>query len=201
MLPRPAAAKLAVIANQDKARPEDIDWSRPITGGPVERGFDYYFGVNCPNFSPYMYIENDHIVGPPPSEIWPHIGGRLSQHSGPAQEGFDRRRTPTILAEKAVRIITEAAKTPQPFFLYFALTGPHAPIIPNDAFKGRSGIGDYGDFVMEMDWTVGEVMKALERTGLADNTLVVFTSDNGPGWWNYEEAQITGITRWARCAV
>ncbi len=91
-----------------------------------------------------------------------------------------------------MRIITAAAKSSRPFFLYFALTGPHAPIIPNDAFKGRSGVGDYGDFVMEMDWTVGEVMKALERTGLADNTLVVFTSDNGPAWWNYEEAQIYG---------
>ncbi len=84
-----SAAKLDVIANQDDARPEDIDWSKPITGGPVDRGFDYYFGVNCPNFSPYIYIENDHVVGAPPSEIWPHIGGRLSQHSGP------RRRAST----------------------------------------------------------------------------------------------------------
>ena len=88
-----------------------------------------------------------------------------------------------------MELISDAAKTPKPFFLYFALTGPHSPIIPNDEFKGRSGIGDYGDFVMEMDWTVGEVTKALERSGLASNTLVIFTSDNGPENWNYEEAR------------
>ncbi|MCX6924957.1 MAG: sulfatase-like hydrolase/transferase [Verrucomicrobia bacterium] len=185
-----AAAKLAVLANQDKAEPGDIDWSKPITGGPIERGFDYYFGVNAPNFSPYLFIENDRIVGQPPTEVWPGLGSRLSQHAGPAQQGFDRKQTAPTLARKAVELITGAAKpSAHPLFLYFALTGPHSPIIPNDAFKGKSGIGDYGDFVMEMDWTVGEVTKALERSGLTTNTLVIFTSDNGPEHWNYEEAR------------
>jgi arylsulfatase A len=184
-----AAAKLRVTANQDRAEPGDIDWSKPITGGPVERGFDYYFGVNAPNFAPYAFIENDRLVGPPPTRRWPGVKGRMSQHAGPAQEGFDRWQIAPTLARKAVDVISDAAKTHKPFFLYFALTGPHSPIIPNDAFKGRSRIGDYGDFVMEMDWTVGEVMNALDRSGLAANTLVIFASDNGPEYWNYEEAR------------
>jgi arylsulfatase A-like enzyme len=186
------ADQLTRIANQDKAEPQDFDWSKPITGGPLERGFDYYFGVNAPNYAPYAFIENDRVAGPPPTQrVDQTTSGRLSQHRGPAQAGFDRQQIAPVLARKAVEWIENSAKTPgKPFFLYLALTGPHSPIIPNDQFKGRSGIGDYGDWVMEMDWTVGEVMQALERTGLATNSLVIFTSDNGPENWNYEEARI-----------
>jgi len=184
-----AAARCAKNAG-DLALCSDIDWSKPITGGPVERGFDYYFGVNCPNFSPYAFIENDRIAGPAPTEQWTRLGSRLSQHPGPAQAGFDRKQIAPTLARKAVEWIETSAKTPgKPFFLYLALTGPHSPIIPNDEFKGKSGIGDYGDWVMEMDWTVGEVMGALQRKGILTNTLVFFTSDNGPENWNYEEAR------------
>ena len=175
----------------DAALCSDIDWTKPITGGPVERGFDYYFGVNAPNFAPYAFLENDRIVGPPPSvRVEKSVGGRLSEHAGPAQIGFDRRQIAPTLARKAAEWIGTAGKVPgKPFFLYLALTGPHSPIIPNDRFKGKSGIGDYGDFVMEMDWTVGEVMNALERAGLVRNTLVILTSDNGPENWNYAEAR------------
>jgi arylsulfatase A-like enzyme len=89
-----AAAKLALVDNQDKAEPGDIDWSKPFTGGPTERGFDYYFGVNLPNHSPYVFLENNHIVGPAPSERWPSIRGRLAQQAGPGQMGFDRTFKP-----------------------------------------------------------------------------------------------------------
>ena len=175
----------------DLATPADIDWSQPITGGPIDRGFESYFGVNAPNFSPYAFIENDRIFGAAPAQRFEQsISGRLSQHPGPMQEGFDRKQIAPTLAQKAVDMINNAAAIPDhPFFLYFALTGPHSPIIPNEVFLGKSGIGKYGDFVMEMDWSVGEVMKALERNGLAENTLVIFTSDNGPENWNYEEAR------------
>lgn len=172
------------------ATPADIDWTKPITGGPTDQGFDSYFGVNAPNFSPYAFIEDNHIAGPAPSVRWEkQIDGRLSRLPGPMQSGFDTKTIAPTFARKAVEFIGAAAKTPEkPFFLYFALTGPHSPIIPNEEFKGKSGIGDYGDWVMEMDWTVGEVMKAIDRNGLARNTLVIFTSDNGPEHWNYEEA-------------
>jgi arylsulfatase A len=186
-----AARKLTGIANQDKALPGDFDWTRPITGGPLGRGFDYFFGVNCPNYAPYAFMENDRIFGAAPSQlVEKSVSGRLSEHAGPAQPGFDRKQIAPTLARKAAEWITATTNAPgKPFFLYLALTGPHSPIIPNDAFKGKSGIGDYGDFVMEMDWTVGEVMAALQRVGVATNTLVIFTSDNGPENWNYEEAR------------
>ena len=183
-----AAAAKKVAKNKDSATCADIDWSKPIPGGPTDRGFNYYFGVNVPNFSPYAFIQNDHLIGPAPTREFPNIGGRLSQLPGPGQAGFDRRQVAPTLAKKACEWIDAAAKTGKPFFLYLALTGPHSPIIPNDEFKGRSGVGDYGDWVMEMDWTVGEVVAALKRARVAGNTLVVFTSDNGPEIWNYEEA-------------
>lgn len=185
-----AEKRLATKAG-DLATPADIDWNKPITRGPIDRGFDSYFGVNAPNFSPYAFIENDRIFGEAPAlRFEKSVGGRLSQHPGPMQEGFDRKQIAPTLAQKAVEMIDGAAAvSDQPFFLYFALTGPHSPIIPNEAFIGKSGIGEYGDFVMEMDWSVGQVMVALERNGLAENTLVIFTSDNGPENWNYEEAR------------
>src|SRR5581483_12524876 len=80
----------------------------------------------------------------------------------------------------AVRHVEQAAKADKPFFFYLPLTSPHYPVVPAPEFKGRSGAGDYGDFVVQTDWTVGEVLKALDRAGVADNTLVIFTSDNGP---------------------
>ncbi len=169
-----------VAKNKDSATCADVDWSKPIGGGPTDRGFDYYFGVNVPNFSPYAFIENDRLVGPAPTLEVSNIGGRLSRLPGPGQAGFDRKQVAPTLAKKACQWIASSAKTGKPFFLYLALTGPHSPIIPNDEFKGRSGIGDYGDWVMEMDWTVGEVVTAIKRAGVADNTLVIFTSDNGP---------------------
>ena len=182
-----AAKKVA--KHKDSATCADIDWSKPISGGPTDRGFDYYFGVNVPNFSPYAFIQNDRLVGPAPTREFPNIGGRLSQLPGPGQAGFDRKQVAPTLAKKACEWIDASAKTGKPFFLYLALTGPHSPIIPNDEFKGKSGVGDYGDWVMEMDRTVGEVVATLKRAGVAGNTLVVFTSDNGPEIWNYEEAR------------
>jgi arylsulfatase A-like enzyme len=85
-----------------------------------------------------------------------------------------------VLTRRAVAWVEEAARSGQPFFLYLPLTSPHYPIVPAPEFKGRSGAGDYGDFVVQTDWTVGQVLAALERTGVADNTLVIVTSDNGP---------------------
>jgi arylsulfatase A-like enzyme len=84
------------------------------------------------------------------------------------------------LTRRAVDYIADAGKKRQPFFLYFALTSPHYPIVPAPEFIGKSQAGAYGDFVVQTDWTVGQVLAALDRAGVADNTLVVFTSDNGP---------------------
>ena len=129
----------------------DIDWSQPIAGGPTSRGFDYYFGVNVPNFSPYAFIQNDRIVGPAPPRDVPHIGGRLNQHCRPRPGRLRPQAIAPTLAKKACAVARLLPPSPASRSSLLALTGPHSPIIPNDEFKGKSGIGDYGDWVWK--WT------------------------------------------------
>ncbi len=158
----------------------NVDFTKPIPDGPIARGFDHYFGVDLPNFPPYCFIENDRTVGIP-SQASPQTKGGFNR-PGPMVAGWNLTNIMPEITTRAVRYIeSAAAKSPtKPFFLYFPLTAPHYPIVPAPAFKGRSQAGDYGDFVAQVDSTVGEVMAALARTGLATNTLVIFTSDNGP---------------------
>jgi arylsulfatase A-like enzyme len=129
-----------------------------IIGGPVTRGFDYFWG--CSNARTMSgLIENDRVIEElPPIQMLPRLARRAVEHIG----------------ERA-----EAARAGRPFFLYVALTSPHTPILPTPEWQGRSGLGDYGDFVMQTDAVVGDILAALDRHGLADDTLVVFTSDNG----------------------
>lgn len=141
----------------------NIDCASPIGGGPTDRGFDTYFGVDVPNFTPYTWFEDDRVVEPPsvpkPDEVY--------GHAGQAVPGWDHAEMVPEFTRRAVQLIETTAtdSNPAPLFLYFPLTSPHSPIVPNEQFKGQSGIGDYGDFVMEVDWIVGELMDALERTG------------------------------------
>jgi arylsulfatase A-like enzyme len=159
-------------------RLSNVDFTRPITEGPTTRGFDYYFGTDVPNYPPYCFIENDRTVGIPSVED----GGRAEgfNRPGPMLPGWKLVDILPALTRRAVRYVEEAATSGKPFFLYFPLTSPHYPVVPTPEFKGRSGAGDFGDFVVQTDWTVGEVLKALERSGVASNTLVIVTSDNGP---------------------
>ena len=154
---------------------ENVDFATPIRNGPTTRGFDYYFGTSVPNFPPYCFIENDRTVGIP-TETKPKD---MFGHPGPMLPGWKLVDILPKLTEKAVEYVGQRAKSGQPFFLYFPLTAPHTPIVPAPAFQGKSRATHYGDFVHQVDWTVGQVMRALEEHGMADNTLVVFTSDNG----------------------
>jgi arylsulfatase A len=158
-------------------RLSNVDFTRPIADGPITRGFDYYFGVDLPNFPPYCYLENDRTVGVPSVTNTP-----VFNRPGPMQPWWDWGNILPDITRSAVRYVEDAARAEprRPFFLYFALTSPHFPVVPAAEFRGRSGAGDYGDFVVQTDWTVGRVLEALDRTGLAENTLVIFTSDNGP---------------------
>jgi len=156
----------------------NVDFTRPITGGPRELGFDYYFGVDLPNFPPYCFIENDHTVGIPSA---PDAGrAELFNRAGPMLPGWKLVDILPELTRRAVKWIETQTTPGRPFFLYFPLSSPHYPIVPAAEFKGKSQAGDYGDFVAQTDWTVGQVLEALRRSGLADNTLVIFASDNGP---------------------
>ncbi len=176
---------------RDKAVPVDaFDWSRPITGGPCAVGFDYYFGDDVPNFPPYVFIENDRALAVPSAQK----PDSMFCNPGPMQPGWKLEAVMPAITQKAAGWIDGCAKdTPEkPFFLYFPLTAPHTPIVPTDAFKGKSKAGAYGDWVCEVDWAVGEVLQALDRNKLSDNTLVIFTSDNGPENSAYECAEKYG---------
>ena len=153
-----------------------IDFSSRIAGGPTDRGFNHYFGVDVPNFPPYTWFEDERIseipTVPKPDQMY--------GHAGIAVPDWSLEAVVPELTRRAVGVIESRAQKDEPYFLYFPLTSPHSPIVPNDQFKGMSGAGPYGDFVCEVDWVIGEVMAALDRTGTADNTLIIFTSDNGP---------------------
>ena len=163
-----------------KEGPSNVDFSLPIPNGPITRGFDSYFGVDLPNFPPYCFIENDHSVGIP-SLVAPLTRGGINR-PGPMVPGWSLPAIMPEITRRAVGYIESQATAPKrrPFFLYLALTAPHYPVVPTPEFKGRSGAGDYGDYVTEIDATVGAVLDALDRTGQASNTLFIFTSDNGP---------------------
>ena len=170
----------------------NVDFGKPMGGGPVDRGFDEYFGVDVPNFPPYTWFEQDRLAGAPtvskPDDMfgWPGI----------MKPGWTLEEMIPEFVRRVVEFIGSSGS--EPFFLYFPLTSPHTPIVPNKRFKGQSGAGLYGDFVCEVDWVVGQVMAALERRGIADDTLLIFTSDNGPecapaaDGGSYEHARLHG---------
>lgn len=155
-------------------------FSQEIPGGPVDRGFDRYFGTDVPNWPPFCFIEDRRTVGLP-SEFLP-VGlfeNNMASLQGPALEGWTLEPILPALGNRAGEWIGELAQAGDPFFLYMPLTSPHTPLSVNDEWKGRSGIGTYGDFVMETDAVVGQVLAALGKAGIEEETLVIFTSDNG----------------------
>ncbi len=161
----------------------EADYSKPFALSPISHGFDYYFGIPASlDMKPYCYIENDRPTQEPTLH---HAGSERGKggfwRAGPISPDFKHEEVLPTFAAKAVSFIEEHAKaTPdKPFFLYFPLSAPHAPWLPIASAKGRSKVGDYGDFVVQVDDTVGRVLEALDKHGLADNTLLVLTSDNG----------------------
>ncbi|MCC5939220.1 MAG: arylsulfatase [Lunatimonas sp.] len=177
--------------------PEDINWDLPVRGGPVDRGFDYYFGDGTINFPPYAWMENDRFLEAPTEVMYlDSVGfevkeGQWEFRPGPKVKGWNPYEVLPTLAEKAVEWI-KGQDFDEPFFLYFPLTSPHAPIIPNEEFDGKSQAGAYGDFVYQSDWIVGQVLHALRENGLDENTLVLFTSDNGPEHYAFPRAEAYG---------
>ncbi|MDZ7640036.1 MAG: arylsulfatase [Bryobacterales bacterium] len=164
---------------------EKTDYSQPLRPGPVDHGFDEYFGIPASlDMDPYVYIENDRTVEQPTG----HTEGRNNPRGvfyrpGPAAPAFKHEEVLPTLTARAVDYIRQRGRRPaEPFFLYFPLTSPHTPWLPSDAVRGRSRAGDYGDFAAQTDDTLGAVMRALDEAGLAGNTLIIFTSDNGADW-------------------
>lgn len=159
-----------------------VDLKQPMTDGPTERGFDYYYGDDVPNFPPYTFIENNRLLTQPDT-----LNGLGEWGApGPKCSGWRFEQVMIELTEKAVDyILADPAENRfnrepgEPFFLYFSLTAPHTPIAPSDPFIGSSAAGLYGDYVHEVDWSVGCIVQALKETGQLYNTLLIYTSDNG----------------------
>lgn len=171
----------------------EVGYDQPLLGGPVDCGFDSFFGLRAStDISPYFYIRDDHAVVPPTNHIaehhsegWTPTQGEFWREGGIAP-GLDLKDVLPKLTDEACAIINaQSGKQPivrQPLMLYLAYTAPHTPWLPAAEFTGNSGAGMYGDFVMMVDAQIGRVLAALEKAYSMRDTLLIFASDNGPVW-------------------
>lgn len=168
-------------------------YDQPLPGGPVDCGFDSYFGLRAStDIPPYFYIRDNRAVTPPTARIAEHHSDGWSPNQGAfwreggIAPGLGLKDVLPKLTDEACAVINaQADKKPnarQPLMLYLAYTAPHTPWLPAAEFAGTSGAGMYGDFVMTVDAQIGRVLAALEKADMMQNTLLVFTSDNGPMW-------------------
>lgn len=163
-----------IDAGKDK-----VDFSKPVQNGPTTRGFDYFYGFcGSLDMAPYVYIENDMPTSLPDRETV-NEGKYSWWRKGPTGADFVHEEVLPNLVDRACNYIKEKAKADQPYFLYLPLPAPHTPILPTEEFQGKSGIGEYGDFVLMVDAMVGKVLQAVKESGEDGNTIVVFTTDNG----------------------
>lgn len=167
-----------------------VDWNKDLKPGPLELGFDYYFGIPVLNsHPPFVYVENHRVLGL--EEDDPIVYGKeaktrefdekfgLDEVGGgvAAHELYKDREVGTTLKNKAIQWIKENKE--DPFFLYFSPPQIHHPFTPAPQFISTSDAGSYGDFIHELDWMIGELLNALDEENLSENTLIIFTSDNG----------------------
>ena len=166
------------------------DWNKRIPNGPLSIGFDSYFGDGTINFPPYTWIENDKVKEAP-TETLQHpkedfaLEGNWELRPGPAVKDWDFYNVLPTVTSSAVTFIKNQEKAEKPFFLYMAFPSPHAPIIPNEEFRGKSNAGPYGDWVYQTDDAVGQILNALKAINADENTIVIFTSDNGSEHYAY----------------
>jgi arylsulfatase A-like enzyme len=167
-------------AKKGDPRAESYDWTKRFPDGPLDQGFDYYFGDGTINFPPYCWIEGDRFVTTPTKPVVKSrpLAGSGSFRPGPMAESWNPFDILPTITQKTVEWISKQKKE-QPFFAYLAFNSPHYPIVPNKEYHGKSKAGYYGDFVIETDGMVGKVMQALQEHGFSDNTLVIFSADNG----------------------
>lgn len=179
--------------SQDGSKRLDFDYSLPLTGGPADRGFDFFFGMHASlDIQPYFYIRNRGATKPASNTVeastsvggkegWNRIQGAFWR-AGKIAPDFKFEEVTPRFADEACGVIESHDKN-KPLFLYLALPSPHTPWLPAKKFLGKSGVGMYGDFVMTVDGIVGQVLASLNKVGMSQNTLVMFSSDNGPVWY------------------
>jgi arylsulfatase A len=168
-------------------------YDQTLRGGPVDCGFDSFFGLRAStDIAPYFYIRGDRAVVPPTNHIaehhspgWASNQGEFWREGGIAP-GLELKNVLPKLTDEACAVINAHAEKQSaarpPLLLHLALTAPHTPWLPSAEFAGKSGAGMYGDFVMMVDAQIGRVLAALEKAGMMQDTLLIFTSDNGPMW-------------------
>lgn len=159
----------------------DIDFTQSIGGGPLAHGFQRFFGISASlDMPPYVWLRDDRATTVPSGRIGDSDAPRLWR-GGPIAPDFRMEDVQPRLIDEAVEYLSSHARSQsdRPFFLYIALASPHTPVLPTKAYAGKTGVTAYGDFVTQMDADVGRLMEALKRLHLEQNTLVIFTSDNG----------------------
>ena len=195
-------------SSENRRHRQDIDWNKELPRGVLEMGFDTYFGTPFShNEPPFVFAKDRHVIGIDPSDpiqIIPKTetkkgwGWGISVGGKAAHDARPEDQIDLMVTQKTVDFI-DATAGRKPFFINLALVAPHVPLSPTEQFLGRSQLsklegpdwhgGTYGDFVEQMDWCVGQVLDALERHKLTDNTLVIFTSDNGAIYHPYPYEQ------------
>lgn len=179
---------------------EEHGYDQTLPGGPFDRGFDSFFGFRAStDIPPYFYLRDDRAVSPPTDQIEEHHSEGVSPiqgefwRAGGISPGLKLEDVLPRLTDEAVAVIRAHTNSSpdRPLMLYYAPTAPHTPWLPSAEFRGRSPAGSYGDFTMMVDAMVGRVLRALDDAKLADSTLVIFTSDNGPVWYP-EDVRRTG---------
>jgi arylsulfatase A-like enzyme len=151
-----------------KPKQINIVWDGVIEDNPIARGFDTYYGISASlDMAPYIWIENDHFVGA--------LDNNNADKPAP---GFSKEQVLPTIGKKTIEYIQQQDGK-EPFFIYVPLNAPHTPIVPTQEWKGKSGLGNYGDFVMQTDHVIGEIMSAVDASKFADNTIVIVTADNG----------------------
>jgi len=186
----------------------DRDWSQPVRDMPLDKGFDFFFGIPASlNYGLLAWFEGRFAAVPPTAftskkpnaiaiddyRIEPPYGPPPADLSGPDRWGNVKgpiEVAPDFVDAECLSRFTDRAldwvdswhadHAATPFFLYLAYTSPHKPVIPLERFRGTSQAGAYGDFLIETDWHIGRLLDQLDRLGIAENTLVIVTSDNGP---------------------
>jgi arylsulfatase A-like enzyme len=164
----------------------NVDYAQPITNGPTSVGFDSYFGISASlDMVPYTFIRNNRVeILPTVEKSFAMMTGRAGNatRKGPAAPEFTAEGVLPALTHEAIEYVrgrAEAARQGSPFFLYLPLASPHTPIAPTSEWLGKSGLNAYADFVMQTDASIGQLLQTLDELSLADNTLVIITSDNG----------------------
>jgi arylsulfatase A-like enzyme len=169
------------------------DYSLPLIPGPMSNGFDYYYGIPASlDMPPYVYFENDKVLSPADFNIGDNGirrgigGGEGYWRGGKIAQDYNHIEVLPNIANKTVSYINNNANSEQPFFIYMPLPAPHQPWLPTQEFKDKSEAGAYGDFMVQVDSVVGQVLQAVENNSIAQNTLIIFTSDNGSHWYDFD---------------